>query len=394
MSAEDRLRDATAPDEEGARERALLRLRADERAPRGRARRAAGAPRAAAPWRGASAVVGARSPPRSARPARRSPTGSGRRSGCARSSPPTARRAPTGRPPAGGCSCRPPARRGSSSRAASAGGSARGAARRGRRTARFVIAWKGRRLAALDRRGKVRWSLQRPAAGAARALVAERLPRRLPLGRRPARGRRRRHRRPPPRTARASRRWPGGRAGRTCSPTPPAATSTSLDVDSGVRLARIQLPRRLRPDRLVGRRHAPVRQPPPLDRRLRRARAPHRPHPDAGRQTVTTFVPARGGSLVAVARRDRTVERGRADGPGSRDRVLFRADGRFSRLRFSPSGRWLLVAWPLADQWVYLRPGASGAARVLAAPRVTRRFSGRGFPQLQGWCCPPDWGRP
>ena len=69
--------------------------------------------------------------------------------------------------------------------------------------------------------------------------------------------------------------------------------------------------------------------------------------------------------------------------------MLFRADGRFSRLRFSPTGRWLLVAWPLADQWVYLRPGTSGARQMHAAQRVTRRFSGHGFPQLQGWCCPP-----
>jgi len=76
-------------------------------------------------------------------------------------------------------------------------------------------------------------------------------------------------------------------------------------------------------------------------------------------------------------------------GPRSCSRVLFRADGRFTRLRFSPSGRWLLVAWPLADQWVYLRAGASGPSKVLAAPNVTRRFRARGFPQLSGWCCPP-----
>ena len=108
-----------------------------------------------------------------------------------------------------------------------------------------------------------------------------------------------------------------------------------------------------------------------------------------GRQTVTSFAPARGGSLVAVARRSGTASEVALMAPGARDRVLFRADGRFTRLRFSPSGRWLLVAWPLADQWVYLRPGASGASRVLAAPRVSRRFGGRGFPQLRGWCCPP-----
>ena len=108
-----------------------------------------------------------------------------------------------------------------------------------------------------------------------------------------------------------------------------------------------------------------------------------------GRATVTTFVPARSGSLVAVARRSGTSSEVALMAPGARDRVLFRADGRFTRLRFSPSGRWLLVAWPQADQWVFLRPGATGARSVLAAPGVTRRIGSRGFPQLSGWCCPP-----
>ena len=108
-----------------------------------------------------------------------------------------------------------------------------------------------------------------------------------------------------------------------------------------------------------------------------------------GRQTVTTFAPARSGDAVAVARRWFTTSEVALMRPGGPDRVLFRADGRFSRLRFSPNGRWLLVAWPLADQWVYLRPGGAGAASVLATERVSRRFAARGFPQLQGWCCPP-----
>ena len=66
-----------------------------------------------------------------------------------------------------------------------------------------------------------------------------------------------------------------------------------------------------------------------------------------------------------------------------------RADGRFTRLRFSPDGRWLLAAWPLADQWVFLRSGAAGASRVITSADVSRRFKVRGFPQLEGWCCPP-----
>ena len=74
---------------------------------------------------------------------------------------------------------------------------------------------------------------------------------------------------------------------------------------------------------------------------------------------------------------------------GNRDDVLFRGDARFTRLRFSPDGRWVLAAWPLADQWVFLRVGASGANRVITAANVSRRFKVRGFPQLEGWCCPP-----
>jgi hypothetical protein len=109
-----------------------------------------------------------------------------------------------------------------------------------------------------------------------------------------------------------------------------------------------------------------------------------------GRQTVSTFTPARSGALVAVARRAATGQASEVAlmGPGAATRVLFRADGPFTRLRFSPSGRWLLVAWPTADQWVFLRPGATGARRVLAASDVTRRLGASGFPQISGWCCP------
>jgi hypothetical protein len=49
----------------------------------------------------------------------------------------------------------------------------------------------------------------------------------------------------------------------------------------------------------------------------------------------------------------------------------------------------VLAAWPLADQWVFLRVGASAANRVITAANVSRRFKVRGFPQLEGWCCPP-----
>ena len=161
-----------------------------------------------------------------------------------------------------------------------------------------------------------------------------------------------------------------------------------LDVDSGVRLARIQLPMvsgqiawSADGSRLYARLERSIAVFDARGHRISRIRMP-------GRQTVSTFVPARSGHLVAVARRDHTVSEVALMG-GNRNDVLFRADGRFSRLRFSPTGRWLLVAWPLADQWVYLRPGASGTRQMRAAASVSRRFKARGFPQLDGWCCPP-----
>jgi hypothetical protein len=56
---------------------------------------------------------------------------------------------------------------------------------------------------------------------------------------------------------------------------------------------------------------------------------------------------------------------------------------------WSPDGRWLLVAWPALDQWVFLR--VAGAPRVAAVSRIAQQFSAGGsstdFPHLEGWCC-------
>ena len=56
---------------------------------------------------------------------------------------------------------------------------------------------------------------------------------------------------------------------------------------------------------------------------------------------------------------------------------------------WSPNGKWLLVSWPAADQWVFVR--AVGSARVAAVARIAQQFSSgasaRAFPRLEGWCC-------
>jgi Tol biopolymer transport system component len=63
---------------------------------------------------------------------------------------------------------------------------------------------------------------------------------------------------------------------------------------------------------------------------------------------------------------------------------------RLGQLAFSPDGKWLLVSWPAADQWVFVR--ADGVPRVLAASRIREQFaptatSRPGLPTLDGWCC-------
>lgn len=378
MSVEQRLREAVAPDEAGAQERALLRLRAEFDAlplaapPPPRRRRRLAAALAAA----ALILIGALSPPGDA-VADWVRAAVGLRPALPTDGAPRADRLPSG------------GRLLVSSSGATWIVEASGKRRRlGGWTAaswsphgRFVIAWKGRRLAALDRRGKVRWSLPAPQP------VTEALW--SPSGFRVA------YRAGGELRVVAGDGTGDRRIGASFSPMawrPGAAhvlahTSGShldvLDVDSGVRLARIQLPFvsggiawSADGTRLYAQLARSIAVYDVRGRRLSRIRMP-------GRATVTTFVPARTGHLVAVARRDGAASEVAQMG-GNHDDVLFRADGSFTRLRSSPDGRWLLVAWPSAHQWVFLRAGTSGASRVLTFADKTH-----GFPQLEGWCCPP-----
>jgi hypothetical protein len=381
MKAEERLRDARAPDEAGAQERAWARVRAEYEAappvPRRRSRVAVALAAAAV------ALAAALSPPGDAvadwvrgavglKP--QAPTGGA----------PVADRTPSG-----------------GRLLVSSGGSTWIVEASGKRRrlgawdgaswsphGRFVVAWRDRTLAALDPRGRVRWSV-RSARPVTQAMWS-------PSGFRVVY-----------RTGGALRVVAGdgtgdrdlGRASFSPMAWRPGAahvlahTSGShldvRDVDANRLLARIQLPHVANGiawsadgRRLYANLHRSIAVYDARGRRVARLRMP-------GETTATTFVPTRRGAGVAVARRNGRSSEVALMAPGARDRVLFRADGRFTRLRFSPSGSWLLVAWPLADQWVYLRPGAAGARRVLAAPRVARRFGASGFPQLQGWCCPP-----
>jgi dipeptidyl aminopeptidase/acylaminoacyl peptidase len=83
------------------------------------------------------------------------------------------------------------------------------------------------------------------------------------------------------------------------------------------------------------------------------------------------------------------LEAERGAGHGSR---IFGGAGAFSDVAWSPDGRWLLIAWPSADQWLFIQSGH--AQKVVAVSNVRRQFSpgtsGRAaFPRLSGWCCTP-----
>jgi hypothetical protein len=63
-------------------------------------------------------------------------------------------------------------------------------------------------------------------------------------------------------------------------------------------------------------------------------------------------------------------------------RVVFRGTGVFDQVVRSPDGRWLLVSWPTANQWVFVR---LHPRRIVGVARITQQF-GRDA-RIAGWCC-------
>jgi Tol biopolymer transport system component len=111
--------------------------------------------------------------------------------------------------------------------------------------------------------------------------------------------------------------------------------------------------------------------------------------------TIPSSIPSlafapRGNTFAFVARdldRNRSsvyVESLGGRGGGARERRVFTGAGRFTSVRWSPDGRWLLVAWRDADQWLFIR--SAGVKRIVAVSDVSRQFGGT-FPELAGWCC-------
>lgn len=75
-------------------------------------------------------------------------------------------------------------------------------------------------------------------------------------------------------------------------------------------------------------------------------------------------------------------------GPNGKRRPLLTVPGSLGQVEWSPDGRRLLVAWPGADQWLFL-PVGEGRGRAVA--NVSRAFAPgekrASFPRIEGWCC-------
>jgi hypothetical protein len=89
---------------------------------------------------------------------------------------------------------------------------------------------------------------------------------------------------------------------------------------------------------------------------------------------------------VAVSRRNEVVVVD-VDRRAAAPRRLFTLGGPLVGLAWSPDGRWLATGWPAADQWVFMR---ADGKRIRAVSNVSSQFRSRGFPRIDGWCCPPE----
>jgi len=69
-------------------------------------------------------------------------------------------------------------------------------------------------------------------------------------------------------------------------------------------------------------------------------------------------------------------------------RTVFSAAGAFGGVTWSPDGRWLLVDWSSADEWVFIR--STSVRKVVTVANIDQTFRGgpEARPTISGWCCP------
>jgi hypothetical protein len=92
-----------------------------------------------------------------------------------------------------------------------------------------------------------------------------------------------------------------------------------------------------------------------------------------GARSLAVVRTAAGTSSVDVVSRDGAARR------------VFAGAGTLADVAWSPDGRWLLVTWRDADQWVFVR--VRGGLRIRAVSDVARQFDSGRFPRVATWCC-------
>lgn len=117
--------------------------------------------------------------------------------------------------------------------------------------------------------------------------------------------------------------------------------------------------------------------------RLRLSRAGSKP---GVRRAVAPF-----GTTVAILERAGASSRVFADEAGAHRRSLFSARGDLTGPTWSPDGRWLLVGWPAADQWLFI--DVDHPSDVRPFDRISEQFDPGGdgegrFPRVDGWMLP------
>jgi hypothetical protein len=99
------------------------------------------------------------------------------------------------------------------------------------------------------------------------------------------------------------------------------------------------------------------------------------------------FLP-RSHAIALVSVKDGVSTVATYSGTGYRTRrVVFRGAGLFGGIDWSPDGRWLLIDWRNADQWLFIR---SAAVRRIAVQNIGNTFDSgpEHYATLAGWCCP------
>ena len=96
----------------------------------------------------------------------------------------------------------------------------------------------------------------------------------------------------------------------------------------------------------------------------------------AGRVAAAAVSPDGGRiAVVGVRNGSSTVE---VDG-----KAVFNGTGVIRDLAWSPDGRWLLLNWRGADQWIFLR---TPARKLVTVSNIRGTFGGGAT--IAGWCCP------